>query len=246
MFRLILLIVLPLPLPATGADALKLPAKLECKRDKMIGVKAGSTAKRITWEIPAAVDFRPKPEGFTPTGELTRVEIDAAAEVTFTAAPGSYRIRAFCAVMESVSFAETLLVVEGESPGPGPGPGPTPKPPEPKPPEPVDPLAKLIAEKFAGITSTTKRQDATALAAVYRLAAKESINTEHATLADLVAIISDAINSAVGKDVLLQVRMVVLAELKAKAAGDELTSTMRQTAADIYRRAAGALEDAAK
>src|SRR5262245_65858269 len=54
----------PPPAPV-AADSLKLPAKLECKRDHMIGLKAGSSAKRVTWEIPSGVDFLTKPVNMT-------------------------------------------------------------------------------------------------------------------------------------------------------------------------------------
>lgn len=240
MIRLILLIVLPIvqPGPVVGADALKLPAKLECRRDKMIGLKPGTTAERITYEIPATVDFQPKPDGFQPTGEVVRVEMAATSAIMFCAPPGTYRIRAYCALEKSVAFAETQLVVEGDAPSPGPGPVPTP---------PLDPFAAELQSLFAADTGdpTGKLAAVKAFANLYRTAATLATDTGNTTAGEFLEAVSQVAKKKAPTGVLVSLRARLLKELQAGMPSDSdapLDDTTRKAVAATFTRLAVALE----
>lgn len=230
--------------PPAAAEPLKLPAKLECRRDHMIGLKAGGSAKRITWEIPPGIDFQPKPANMPPAPDVPgplRVEMDAGTLLMLVAPPGSYKLRAFAAIGESVAFAEATLTVAGDTPAPLPGPKP--------PPEPSDlfkvNLLKLFAESPPG-----ERQHGLTLASCYRKAAKEALDPANPTLEDVLKVITLCIDLAegLGPNVLKNVRERVKAELVAKA-GDptaDFDDKRRKLVADLYVRAAEAVEGATK
>jgi hypothetical protein len=236
----------PLPVAPAAAESLKLPPKLESKRDRMIGVKAGGSAKRITWEIPAGVDFQPKPANMPPEAPSPlRVEMDAATVLMLCAAPGTYKLRAFAAISDSVVFAETTLTVIGD-----PAPQPPPAPPKPvDPPAPSDAFKVELLKLFTDATSEERKQGLT-LASCYRKAAKEALDPANATLDDVLRLISLCLDAAegLGPSVLKGVRERVKTELVAKA-GDpaaEFDKGRRKIVADLYTRAAEAVEGATK
>ena len=244
----------PVPVPAPGpkpimGDALKLPAEpVHAKRDHIVGVKpAATTAKRITWEIPPAVDFQPKPSGFVPGPDAVKVEVSADTMLYFTAPPGTYTIRAYAAIAESVAFAEMKLIVETDEP-------PTPKPPEPKPPDPKppippapsDPFAADLRRLYAADSNPNKRAPAEKLLALYRLAATLCNDKTITTCEELMDTVRDAARTLAG-DTLLPIRQRVAGELgKLAGPSDTLSEGLRQKLADVFSRAAAALEDVAK
>lgn len=233
---------------AAAPDALKLPPKAELKRDHLVGVKAGTAAKRVTWEIPAGVDWQPKPADYKPPEQpaAVKVELDAGAMLFFTAGPGEYRIRAYAAVAESVAFAEMILAVTGDAPPKPPDP---PKPPEP--PAPLDAFKVDLLKLFAAEPDVANRKaQAATLAAVYKLAASETADKSYATFEDLATVIAAAIDGAkgLGPNALPSVRKRVRDEFATvfPDGSVELTDAARKKAGDVYARAAAALEEAAK
>ena len=125
-----------------------------------------------------------------------------------------------------------------------------PVPPTPVPPVPVDAFAVELKALFPAPPSIMNKAQALVLAAVYRGAAKEAMSATNTTFGDLLAIITAAIDGAegLGPTVLKPVRERVRVELQ-KAAPNldaELIDGTRRVVADVYTRAAVAMEGCAK
>src|SRR5262249_53816949 len=127
--------------------------------------------------------------------------------------------------------------------------------PAPTPPKPVDPpvpadafkteLLKLLVD-----STPAERQHGLTLASCYRKAAKEALDRSNQTLDDVLKLISAALDAAegLGPTVLKPVRERVKVELVSKA-GDpsaEFDAAHRKIVADLYTRAAEAVEGATK
>lgn len=240
MFAVFLSALLPLSLPPVAAQTaepplagviLKVPATVQATPGRLCVIRVETPCKVARWIIPDGVESDWNEGG---------------KKLTVVAPKGKYVLWCIAAsAADQIGMTKILLDVGEGTPTPPPD---VPVPPPDVPVPPVDLLAAELRTLFTP-TPLTKAQAAT-LASIYRLAAKESTNAANATFADLIGLISDATNSAegLGPTALTPIRTRVRAELT-KAAPNldaELTQSLRIAVADVYTRAAAALEGFAK
>lgn len=116
----------------------------------------------------------------------------------------------------------------------------------PEPVVPVSPFFKALSDAWNSERDTNKKEKAKILAAIYRLAARESQNQDWETCSELAELISLAVEKAqgLGSDSLVMVRAVVRQELSRVAPNldSRLTPEIRSSVERVYREAAEALE----
>lgn len=220
--------------PLVSGAGLSLPPEVRPgKERRTVEIAAKTEGKRVDWELPEAID------GYTPVYAEDVFASPDGKTIKFPipTRPGRYVFRAYSAVKDLGVFSKTVLVIEGAPPAPTP---------PPTPPQPGDAfkadLAKLVAE-----ASPAERNQVAVFVAAYRAAAKECKGNGNATLEELITLITGIIDDkeqGVGQNVLRPVRDRVRQEL-ARVVPDlesELTDATRTKAADVYTRAADALE----
>lgn len=226
--------------PLAPIGSLKLPEAMTTQTGKLAVIRAETTCKRATWILPAAIQADMNEGGL---------------KLTFVAPKGHYIL--YCVVAtgtdQPVIAKITLEVSDGEvkpvPPEPKP-PDPLPKPPEPKPPAPPEPQDQFVAELIKLFPADGDKRQAGVLAAIYRLAAREALSPANATFADLLSLITEAIDSAtsLGPKALRSVRERVRDELVKVVPNldSDLTKETRKLVDSAYSRAAVAMEMCAK
>ncbi len=212
--------------PPIAGDALTVPATVKASPGKLTIITAKTTCKKAAWIVPAGIDADPN---------------DGGRKLTLVAPKGQHVL--YCIVSPAVdqTVIAKCIVDCGE------GNGPPDVPPDPPKPDAFQTELTALFPKNAGVT---EKAQALVLASVYKLACSECRSLENTTFAELLAIISDAINKAngLGPTALKEIRERVRVELT-KAAPNldaELSPTTRAQVADVYGRAALALEACAK
>ncbi|HYF24299.1 MAG TPA: hypothetical protein VD931_01030 [Baekduia sp.] len=216
----------PPPGPPPVPPAVKLPETVKAAPGALVKVRADTACKGLVWILPESV----APEQWDACDDGKRLNLVAPAS-------GSVTVYCVAAVEKDKAFvAKCVIVVDG--------------PPKPPPPSPTDPFAAELKALYAADATPDKAKHAKALAELYRLGVKAAADATIATGGQLGAVLQDAAASLLEEspDALKATRQRVGAELRARL-GDPaapLTPATRQAAADIYGRAAAALEDAAK
>lgn len=217
------------PVPPAVEPPVEIAAPAAPSKYGKLILTAKTKAKAVTWRVPAGVDTDP------PAAADGSVVLDAAGRLAVWAAPGAYTFTAMVCVDGVIAYAEKSVQVGATPPGPPPGPPPA--------------NDKLRLDIFALLTAETgadKAANVKALASLYRSAAaiagkRETIDTAQ-QLQDAVRL--TASSTLPSTEVLKAIRVRVadaLHEALPNLAA-QLTDADRLKAADIYARAAAALE----
>lgn len=236
-FALILLALVPLaaaaqppmpppPSPTPVTPTIKLPDKVTIPAGKFCEIKAETTGKTVKWIVL--------------TKGLSVHVCGDGQTIVVTGLPGIYDVVAYTSLNDVLSEPARVTIVIGDPP-------PPPAPPvPPAPPTPPDPLKAKLAAAFAAAAGTAeqKREWAKDLAALYRAAAKLSIDPTITTASMLKSKLSVAAETLIGDMALVEVRKAVAGELAAvlPATDGELTSDQRTAAASLFSRLSTILE----
>lgn len=223
----------PEPLPAPkAASALKMPATIDCQANSIAVLKVETSAKTFTLEIPAGVDFFPKPPGDL-TGPVRRVQFIASTTIGMTAPVGVYQIRGFCGDPEgNVSFADCVLTVKGAAP-PGPGPAP------------ADPLTAELQTLLTADYGTDQLAAVKTMAALYRDAADLAKADGNTSVADFrAAVEAVAKRKLPDPKIAKELRARVAKEFRDKLPDDEqpMDKSTRDALVALFTKIAAALE----
>jgi hypothetical protein len=207
-----------------GGGELKLPETIKASVGDLIIIRAESTCKAATWILPPAIKADPNEGGL---------------KLTLTAPAGVYTL--YCCVApaaDKIVVSKVILTV-GD---------PVPVPPDIPPPV-VDPLkADLVRLLLA--SPAADRKAAPVLASIYRIAEKEAKSASNASIDELMGLVGNAIGQApaLTGDPLRPLRDRLKAELSRVIPDTsvDFTEATRKLTADIYGRAAAAIEEASK
>jgi len=228
-------------LPLQAGDAgLKLPPEVKPEAGRrLVTITAETAGEIVKWKLPKAGT-----DGYAPILKEDVVPLDNGKTIKFPIPerPGRYVIEAHTAIGKQSFLEETVLVVQAS------GPPPNPKLPDiPNPP--ADTFAADIRRLYLADADPTKATHAKAIAGLYRQGAKLASDQSLKFVGDLQDQIGEAAKILLtGGDHLVDVRARVRSEVVAALVDIEapLTDDLRKKAADIYGRAAMALEEAAK
>lgn len=211
--------------PPMAGDALVVPATIKTAPGRLTVIRAKTSCKKAAWILPEALQADANEGGL---------------KLCVVAPKGTHTL--YCVV--SPAADQTVVAKVVLDCGEGNVPPDVPTPPKP------DAFQESLKALFPANATVTEKAQALVLASVYKLACTECRALENATFADLLAIISDAINKAqgLGPTALKEIRERVRVEL-IKAAPNldiDLTPMVRELVADVYGRAAACLEGCAK
>ena len=200
--------------------SLRLPDTVKASPGQLVVVRPETEAKMVWWRVPPGVQFD--------TGDYGRKLLLVANTA------GRYPLVAFIAQgQDQGAVAETVLVVEGPAPAPV-----------------EDPLRKDLLALAAAETGAERVKQIKTLAALYRQAAGFCRDDGLGTTKQLIDAIGRAGDSLLITPAALRPCATrVLKELHTANLPTQevpLTRELRDTAADIYARAALALEESVK
>jgi hypothetical protein len=199
---------------------------------KLIVLRAETACKRATWIVPPGIEADPN---------------DGGLKLVCVAPAGQHTL--YCVVApaaDTIEVAKVVLDVQPATPGPGPNPGPAPKPPTPPDPPPNDAFQAELRQLFAASNGGDKKDVGRKLAALYQIAAGLCGDQSLARCDELLGQVADAAKT-LAADALIPVRRRVAEELGKVCTPDaELTDPIRKQLADVFTRAASALEAVAQ
>jgi len=217
--------------PPLAGETLKVPVSVKAMPGRLCVIRAETNCKRAVWIIPTTIEADAN---------------DGGLKLTVVAPKGQYTL--YCVVspgVDQVVIAKVTLDV-GEA-----APPPPDKPPDnpPPPPAPVHPFITELISLFPSPATALLKGRARLIASVYRLAAKEAMSSDNVTLGELIELITAAFAQIEDTSRPLNViRTRVKAELVRVMPNLEadLSPATRAIVADVYARAATALEACAK
>ncbi len=233
------LLVLGAGLGATAAPpsaVLRVPSEVTAAPATITEIRAETTALVVKWVVlTPGLSIRP---------------IDSGRGLLVSGPPGRYELLAYTAAgdvpSEPVRCVVVIRATPPEPPLPEPRPPPPPDPPQPRPPDPLQ--ARLSAAYTADAAAPdVKREHAKDLAALYRAAAKLADDPTIATSGELLRRVRDAAGLLIGPQALRDIRQIVASELASLLPTDApLTASQRASAAQLFRKLAGYLEELAQ